>query len=379
MQVSAIVLAVVTNFTLVDFKLLDCSMSLNKMLDTLRLLMSRQLKHFKLAQKTSGFTLLELLVAMVLAVLVITPLLTFMVNIMDNDNKEQAKAASEQEIQSTLDYISQDLEQAVYIYDADGLNNKSNDSTPGIKDQIPPLASAPGCGSTTTTCVPVLVFWKRNFKQGVVPVTVNWNTLYNDTFVYSLVAYYLIQGTSVDGNWSNAARIGRFEIRDGVTDPANPTNADGTAHYITPPSTQTNPSPGFQLFNLTLTGQGLKTKMDLWQKNTQAAYTDQTVTMVDYIDQTQNPTGTCPATNPQQVTGGFYACCPANMQQIVPPNLAGGFYACVNSSTTSAQIYIRGNALARITTAGATYSDSKSIYFPTASIQIKGRGLLSTN
>ncbi len=324
--------------------------------------MSRQLKRFKLAHKTSGFTLIELIVAMVLAVLVITPLLTFMVNIMDNDNKEQAKAASEQEIQSTLDYISQDLEQAVYIYDADGLNNiSSNGSNPGIKDQIPPLASALNCGSTTLSCVPVLVFWKRNFQQGVVPVTVNGNTLYNDTFVYSLVAYYLIQGTSDDSvTWSNAARIGRFEIRDGVTDPANPTNADGTPRYITPPN------PGFQLFNLTLTGQSLKAKMDLWQKTPQAAYTyppDNTVTMVDYID--------------QSTTGITIANCPQPKQ--VPATLVGGFYACVDSSTTSAQIYIRGNALARLTTAVPTYSPSQSIYFPTASIQIKGRGLLNTN
>jgi len=38
-----------------------------------------------------------------------------MLNIMDSERKEQAKTTSEQELQSALDYIAGDLEQAVYI------------------------------------------------------------------------------------------------------------------------------------------------------------------------------------------------------------------------------------------------------------------------
>jgi len=55
---------------------------------------------------------------MLLAALVIAPLLTFMLNIMDTD-QGTSKATSEQELQSAVDYIARDLEQAVYIYDAD--------------------------------------------------------------------------------------------------------------------------------------------------------------------------------------------------------------------------------------------------------------------
>jgi hypothetical protein len=46
-----------------------------------------------------------LLVGLILAFLVITPLLGFMISIMTQDRQEQAKAASEQEIQSALNYI----------------------------------------------------------------------------------------------------------------------------------------------------------------------------------------------------------------------------------------------------------------------------------
>ena len=318
-----------------------------------RLLLNRYFKCFKLTRKASGFTLIELMIAMLLAFLVITPLMTFMLNIMNTDRKEQAKATSEQEIQSALEYIAQDLEQAVYIYDADALNN-NNPS--GIKNQIPPLATAPGCQNTTSTsCIPVLVFWKREPRLGVLPVT--GTAMKDDTFVYSLVAYYLIKGNNAnaDETWSDAARIGRFQIRDGVKNPNIPNNPNGTPNYI---STEEAASSGFQLFDLTATGTTLKDKMNRWQKAS-TSYTSQTFTLVDFIDQNPN---------------GMTANCPVNTQQ-VPSTLAGGFYGCVDSSTTSVQIYIRGNALARIENT-STYSASQANYFPTVSTQIKGRGLL---
>lgn len=312
------------------------------MIDTLRLLMSSQLKRSKLNQKSGGFTLIELVVAMVLAGLVITPLFGFMHNIMDTERKEQAKATSDQEIQSALDYIAQDLKQAVYIYDAEGLNNISTNTPPGIKNQIPPVAAASGCQNTiSTTCVPVLVFWKRELRQNVLPS--------GDAFVYSLVGYYLIKGNNGSETWSNAARIGRFQIRDGVRNPTTPTS------YITGEI----PSPGFQLFDLTVTGITLKDKMNRWLKKANENYTVNALTLVDFIDQS---------------TDGITANCPATTQQ-VPSTLAGGFYACVDSSRTWAQIYIRGNALARIEN-NSTYSANKSSYFPTVSIQVQGRGLL---
>ena len=124
-------------------------------------------------QANSGFTLIELLVAMIIATLVITPLLGFMVNILNSDRIEQAKATSEAEIQAAIDYIAQDLEQAVYIYNATALNaiSTADPNTSGIKDQIPPVATGvDGCGTATPTCAPVLVFWKRETETNILPV-----------------------------------------------------------------------------------------------------------------------------------------------------------------------------------------------------------------
>jgi len=60
------------------------------MINPLRFLFNNKLKASNLTQAPGGFTLIELLVAMILAALV-TPLLGFMLNIMDTDRKEQAK------------------------------------------------------------------------------------------------------------------------------------------------------------------------------------------------------------------------------------------------------------------------------------------------
>ncbi|MBD2741159.1 prepilin-type N-terminal cleavage/methylation domain-containing protein [Coleofasciculus sp. FACHB-1120] len=346
-------------------------------MNSIKFMLLSQLKRSELThKKDGGFTLIEVLVAMILAALVIAPLLGFMVNILDNDRKEQAKSASEQEIKDALDYISQDLAQAVYIYDNDGLKNNSttNPATSGIKNQIPPFATgsaAVGCAPATTQCVPILVLWKRLARPKALPTIAgatcpppsNGVDNCNDANVYSLVAYYLIKDLTPSNNtWSKAARIGRFEIRDGVRNPNNP------SAYITNPNEQ--PSSGFKMFDLKAAS-SLNLAMNSWTNS--GAYTatsPKIQVLVDYIDQSTNGlTHNCP--NPSGAT--------TNPQK-VPANLTGGFYACINSdpSQLSAQVFIRGNALARISPADnpPDYSPSSSIYFPSASIQVKGRGFL---
>ena len=323
---------------------------------------SRSRKEVDLAPKNGGFTLIELLVGLIIASIVITPIMSFMINILDTSRREEAKASSEQEVESALNYIAQDLNQAIYIYNSTGLDNSNLNTNPGIsgiKDQIPPAASAPGCinNPPNDVCVPVLVFWKRDFREVTVPIgvgSIENNTL--DTFVYSLVGYYLIKGNDPNNTWSNAARIGRFQITDGVKNTNNSNNINGISYLL-------NPSSGFRLFDLRIPGTTLEEKMNNWRK-TEERYTTTVDTLVDYIDPS-NLTPNCPTTTTQ-----------TNIQQ-VPSTLVGGFAACVDSSNTSAQIYIRGNAVARIS--DGTNCDRELTYCPTASIQVQGRGLLNAD
>ncbi|MBD1899043.1 hormogonium polysaccharide secretion pseudopilin HpsC [Trichocoleus sp. DQ-A3] len=361
------------------------------MINSLKFLLINQLKRPKLAQKTGGFTLIELLVAMILSVLVIGPLLGFMTNILDTDRKEQAKANSEQEIKAALDYIAQDLEQAVYIYDDVGLS--------AISSQLPPAASGSnGCG-TTNSCVPVLVFWRRTQRENVIPV----NTAAancppaggaadncDDAFVYSLVAYYLIKDSNgVQTPWSPAARIGRFEIKDGVRNPNPPANSP--PYLADTATTKKRPDDGFALFNLSISGT-LQQKMNQWQKlqtNANGAnsnYSNPTNVLIDYIDQTPSVTPGVPTrvdcgtvfqdttTTPPTPLGKAVPS-PASVNALGINN--SSFYACVDSLNNRAQVFIRGNALARIQNTAPNYSP-QSVYFPTATIQIKGRGFLFT-
>ncbi|MBD1908849.1 type II secretion system protein [Trichocoleus sp. FACHB-832] len=328
-------------------------------MNQLKFLLISQLKRSHSGEKkNSGFTLIEVLVAMILAALVITPLLGFMINILDSDRKEQAKSTTEQEVKSALDYIAQDLSQAVFIYDAAALsaNSSTTPTNSGIKDQIPPVQAVGGC-SNINNCKPVLVFWKRKFlsKDEVGNFTGG-----NDTFVYSLVGYYLITDAGGNGTWSNTARIGRFEIKDGIPNPTGNTGLsrpdNGKTVYY-----RRLPDKGFRLFDLSKAGD-LATKMKQWVKHPDSYNADMNAILIDYVDRSAlNVRNTCP-------TGQ------------TPTSVIAGFYACVNATGTTAQVFIRGNAWQRINNSSSPdpYTDARATYFPSASIRVQGRGFLYT-
>ncbi|MDX2100717.1 MAG: hormogonium polysaccharide secretion pseudopilin HpsC [Leptolyngbyaceae cyanobacterium bins.59] len=354
-------------------------------------LYSRCLKQLK-APVTGGFTLIELLVSMVISSIVITTLLSFMVSTVNNERREQAKAASEQELQIALDYITRDLQQAIYIYDADGIASISS--------------SLPASSTTDRNrAFPVLVFWKREYVEDA--VSIPGSTPRDDAFAYSLVAYYLIRNTNNNLTWSNTARIARFQIRDGVRS----SNGDFLPAITTGGRAQI-PDNGFRLFDLSSSGSTVKDKMNNWTKasadytvnvvggtpaTVSAAYdvtsVDQMPVLIDFLDQTT--IAQTPELDPTATNSVSPRCASANAQQIPRfTGTAGGsiasdnlrtasFYVCVDSDDTAVQIFLRGNAYARllnrrsIDTAQGRFRRPLQVFFPRASIQqVRGRGLL---
>jgi prepilin-type N-terminal cleavage/methylation domain-containing protein len=314
------------------------------MIDTLRFILSSQLKRSRLVHPISGFTLIELLIAMVLAVLVITPLLGFMVNILSTDRQEQAKTNSEQEVQAALDYITRDIQQAVYVYGSTAVES--------VKASLPAYSDV--------NKVPVLVFWKRNLLKNAVDGTKN------DTFVYSLVTYYLIRDETPNSSiWSNAARIARWEIKDGVLDSTNKATGDCQGY-----STSFCPSPGMGAL-ISNQSSSVLDNLKTWKKKAGSTYTDVPVPLVDFIDHTTVLAGAPAATCPPG-----YAKLPSSSVDTLKMT---GFYACVDEPNTTAQIYLRGNALMRLqNTSDQVYSVNKSNYFPSANALIQGRSYLFT-
>ena len=334
----------------------------------------------KAAHKVRGFTLIELLVGLILTLLVIAPLLGFVVNIMNTDRQEQAKVRSEQELQAALEYISRDLQQAVYMYDSKALNTNSNPlpAQSGIKNQLPNVPDG----------VPVLVFWRRKliekslpFDPNVTQCSPNNPGQCNDAFVYSLVAYYLIRDSAPNSPWSGTARIGRFEIQDGVK------RIDGTANngaYVNENDDRIGRDSGFKIFE-SAQGANLTNTMNSWRnsgENFPPGKLPQNNILVDYIDQSTN------APAQETYTGVTPPYCPPNPTIIpndpgwtqVPDYTNGGipaqfqtfsFYACVLSSQNTARVFLRGNALARIRNVVPSYDASLSSFFPTAKIEVK--------
>lgn len=380
-------------------------------ISTSKFIIKSILKPLRRRKKNSGFTLIELLVAMVLTFLIITPLMSLVISFMNNDRQEQAKNSSQQEIQAAVDYIAQDLQQAVYIYDAAGLST-------GIQNQIPPAGGAVrGCQSATN-CVPVLAFWKRKYfdTNDTIQDPVNGNPVeiktinpnvqsgqFSDKFVYSLVVYYLIKNdpTSPTSTWSKVNRIGRFEFNDGIVKDSTVPN-----YYL-------NPDQGFQLFDLSKVPGDIRGSMNSWTKNGSYKDTLEVVTLVDYIDNTlltkfdANSTLIPPTNDSADTTGNpISAECGKRTGQtvdattgeiirgssVVPPDSidqlkTGSFYACVNpvndQGQSVVQVFLRGNAFPRLSRDPATWDIGTSnqqaqlANRPVANVRVAVRGLLN--
>jgi type II secretory pathway pseudopilin PulG len=329
------------------------------MLKTTNFLLQGWMKFSTRKNRDHGFTLVELLIGLVMAFLVLTPLFGLMISIMNTDEKEQAKTTSEQELQTAIDFITRDLQQAVYIYDFQGVTNNYNTiaANSGIRDSLPTVAGG----------VPILVFWKQEVVSNVIPTT----GPNDDASVYSLVAYYLINSPSTI--WSNTARIARWQIKDGVRSPSDTSGVTCNPSYNTSikfVDADNCPSPGFKPFDL---------DMNQWQRS--GSFTNDPQVLVDFIDQTPRDQTNVPNITPSCAQDDNQ---PGVTITPISSTTMTSFYACVSNYAdptnqgqviSTAQIFIRGNALARIQTSNIDYEDnSQQTYFPTVSAIIQARG-----
>jgi hypothetical protein len=319
-----------------------------------------------------GYTMIELLVGMIMAFLIITPLMGFVLNLLDDDRKEGVRATTDQELQSAMDYIQEDLRQAFYVYDRTGVQDINDDT--GIKQ---------------TDRTPILVFWKRKIEEDSRPVVKieNGNCsptgALDDSFVYSLVAYYISTNNPNDIWSKDAVRIERLEISDGVQDPCD------SSKYVA----DFPPDKGFQKFTQV---------WEDWTKNSQESLGTPQV-LIDYIhsesqgkdnvlideaiDKKEKSDVDC-----QNILGSEAQLItkylvehppeppppPPATPPAPPPPAANkvdksdpGFYVCVNTEKKIVQVNLRGNALARMGEPDPRYSDSKKQFFPRSSTAIQ--------
>ncbi|MCC3594649.1 MAG: hypothetical protein JGK24_04140 [Microcoleus sp. PH2017_29_MFU_D_A] len=339
------------------------------------------------AQREKGMTLIELLIGTVMAFLIITPMLSFVVDMLNTDRREQVKSNTEQDIQAAVDFIAQDLSQAIYIYDNNPATTNTATGIPAIRTFLP----VPPDQNNT----PILVFWKRQQLKNSLPIAggipkdcadntpLTGAGACNDSYVLSLVAYYQVSDT--DPIWCQPSggtcptRIVRYQIQDGLKNPAKSANPDPAQRYFSDgelknPDGQklskafnigTTALPGFDISNPTqrVTNPGLP-----WERID---------VLVNYLDRTNPgpPPTQCTTAlgNPITQVGTQTQAIAEDQLKIHNPTNTS-FYACVDTSKNLARVTIRGNSLRRLQANGVDYADSRSAFFPTATVQVQGLG-----
>jgi prepilin-type N-terminal cleavage/methylation domain-containing protein len=207
-----------------------------------KLFSKNRLKHLRAFLKRrslSGFTLLELLVAMFIAGLVVVGLLTLSAQITEANQRDAGRSQVQQDMQAAIDYVSQDLREAVFVYNGQCLSgagsviSPSNLSCPGLLPYIPAELSTNGS-------TPVLAFWRTSPLPDTIRALCNANaqSIANDARnnplvqagvpcvaanSYTLVVYALNTSNDRDDNgiWQGKARLVRYQLpqfRDGATD-----------------------------------------------------------------------------------------------------------------------------------------------------------------
>lgn len=362
-----------------------------KMKTLLRLLLKSQHQRNRSGPDPTdkGMTLVELLVGAIMAFLIITPMIGFVVDMLNSDRREQVKSNTEQDVQAALDFIAQDLSQAIYIYD----NNPAPTSTATTTATgIPALLAGNFIPPENPTQTPILVFWKRQLLKNSMPLRAGDqpntctaptptgpNTNCNDTYVLALVAYY--QVSEANPTWCQPSggtcptRIVRYQIQDGLRDPYS-TNPDPFQRYFTGLSDSSQKrsdafNPRFDISNPT---QNVTTGVQNF-RNPEV--------LVNYIDHSTPQPQVTAATecttalgNPTNTTGVTPSPLPETtlkIPNITSLNQRNSFYACVDTARNIARVTIRGNSLRRIQT-DANYDAKKAAYFPTASVQVQGLG-----
>ncbi|MDS3860623.1 prepilin-type N-terminal cleavage/methylation domain-containing protein [Thermosynechococcaceae cyanobacterium BACA0444] len=170
----------------------------------------------------SGFTLVELLVAIVIGLLITATLGSILVNILSSDSSQTARSEVEQDVQSTVSFIMSDLSQASYVYDGNCMQGQgsasSSNSTnfcPGLVNHIPSL----GTGIT-----PVLAMWILEpvpyygtttqiptSCSGLGALQQDCSSLQSSRRAYSLIVYYL--DTTTNSQFGGLARLRRYVLR----------------------------------------------------------------------------------------------------------------------------------------------------------------------
>jgi prepilin-type N-terminal cleavage/methylation domain-containing protein len=224
----------------------------------------------------AGFTLIEILVSLLIGAIITAALLSLVVDLTDTNLKDTSRSETQRDMQAALNYIAQDLREAVYVYDGaclltgNGTPTSNNYATtcPGLANYVAPnVTQAPN--------YPVLAFWRPDPLPPTVqqqcqqaansPLDPVQGNIALQNLVgppngadgvpcpsgksYTLVVYGISQGAN--NGWQGRARITRYKLsqfrQDGTTNQGwtNPQYDDNSGFQQWPFRSDGTQAPGY--------------------------------------------------------------------------------------------------------------------------------------
>lgn len=297
-------------------------------------------------RSVAGFTLIELLVSIIIGAIITIGLLTLVVELTDANQKDAARSETQRDMQAALDYITQDLREAVFVYDGVCLQTgrgsvstptQFGSSCPRLLAHLPPSLTADG-----TT--PVLAFWRADaLPNGLLqacqtnatslslplasqPVAIQGVPCVSGR-TYSLVVYAVKPREPAERLWRGRARLIRYQLSkypSGAT-----SGATVNPGYVDP---LPNPNSRFQQWPYQVGGNAVynvqtQGNPGVTPQISAAGVPDNTSAnfpvLVDFVDDSRGLAVTDPQRNPA---------CPANSDLTPPTATIRSFYACVRGN-----------------------------------------------
>ncbi|MEL6382666.1 MAG: prepilin-type N-terminal cleavage/methylation domain-containing protein, partial [Cyanobacteria bacterium J06626_18] len=177
---------------------------------------------------TSGFTLLELLIALFVGSLIISGLLYLVVEMLKIERRETAVDDTQRDMKRALEYIASDVSEAVYVYapfSRDPGSGAINVETWADSDQGRVIEELDAQGEIDSDRV-VLAFWRPDFVEDndLIPlgdcsgfsdeIEEECQNLIERRAYYTLVVYEILPRDidNPDGVWRGEARLTRYEL-----------------------------------------------------------------------------------------------------------------------------------------------------------------------
>ncbi|MDX2214617.1 MAG: prepilin-type N-terminal cleavage/methylation domain-containing protein [Oculatellaceae cyanobacterium bins.114] len=322
-----------------------------------------------------GFTLLELLIVTIIAAGIITGLLYMVIELMGSDQREASRNETQRELQRALDYMTNEMREAVYVYTGECLQGQGalGSSTPPFCPGLTPYLPA----ALSTESVPVVAFWRQYQIPDVLrnqcgaannPALATVPCL--TTHSYGLVVYSL--STANTGSlWKGRARITRYALTE-----FNESTGAPNAGYVSPAN-----AIGFGGWPF-----GRSANNTIVNLQAQRPTGNPTV-LVDFVDDGRGAqasgianlatSATCP--NSAATTAVDYSLSPTTtaLNSVGLGNARSSFYACVSTIrdrdpgvNQDTILFIRGNARGRPGIA------TDKAFLPTLETRVLSRGIL---